>query len=207
LLLDLVAAKPKDEAYAIRTFVNCTAMLRDCGFRHIGAMLARLLSADTQGGPDDAGAIAILSPSSVTEKQAIAIGSAIVSSVRQSHVPATALKHALQADAVLRAMKSGYVWFGPMLEFIIAHTHGAFRRSSRLSSIFTAKVPSVVPIGELVTLGSDGADEESSFTSVVRSAHPTSYTAFHLACCSTVVDGTARRHRCLRMLTIVKSSP
>jgi hypothetical protein len=53
-------------------------------------MLARLLSADVQGVPDDDATAIIttsavgLDPTSLTEKQAIAIGSAIASSVRQA---------------------------------------------------------------------------------------------------------------------------
>jgi hypothetical protein len=53
LLVDLASEYPKDPARAIREFADRTAMLRDCGFAHIGEMLARLLSADVQGRPDD----------------------------------------------------------------------------------------------------------------------------------------------------------
>jgi hypothetical protein len=77
MLVDLVESKPNDLAHAIRTFVNCTAMLRECSFCHIGAMLVRLLNADAPAGADDAAAIVALSPSTVTEQQASAIGSAI----------------------------------------------------------------------------------------------------------------------------------
>jgi hypothetical protein len=173
MLLDLVRSKPKDPAHSIRTFVNRTAMLRECGFCHIGAMLAQLLNADAgQGGSDHRATIMALSPSAVTEQQAAAIGSAIASSTRHSHVPATALKKVLQSHEVLRAMKSGYVWFVPMLEVITAFEAAEPRGSSwmkRLSSIAPAKGPSLVVTDE--TLHADGADEERIFSSVVRLVH------------------------------------
>jgi hypothetical protein len=53
MLHDLVSSNPKDPARAIREFADRTAMLRDCGFAHIGGMLARLLSANVQVKPDD----------------------------------------------------------------------------------------------------------------------------------------------------------
>jgi hypothetical protein len=174
LLMDLVENKPKDPARAIRAFVRRVAMLRECGFGHIDAMLLRLL-ADDQSVPDDAAAIAVLSPSAVTEKQAIAIGNAIASSLRRSHTPVKALTQVVQSYVVLRAMKSRYVWFIPMLEVITAHKHGELHQPSwmkRLSSIVMAKVPtvplSVVPSAQMSDAAAE--DEESSFSSVVRTA-------------------------------------
>ena len=169
MLLELAEGKPKDLPHAIRQSVNRTAMLRDCSFRHIGAMLARMLSADAglaaEAGDDDAAVITVLSPSSATEHQASAIGRAIVLSVRRSHVPAAALQRVVQSHAVLQAMNAGYVWFVPMLEVITARKATALRGSSgirRFSSIVPAKVPSDE------TLYADGADEENRFSSVVR---------------------------------------
>jgi len=95
LLLEVVKRTSKDLAHAIRTFTHCTTMLRECGFRHIGAMLVHLLAADADDevrpdkdeersaptrtamrrAPDVANVA--LTPSSVTEKQATAIGSVI----------------------------------------------------------------------------------------------------------------------------------
>jgi hypothetical protein len=132
LLRDLVESKPKDLAHAVRTFANRTTMLRECGFRHIGAMLASLLSsmsAGTQGGPDNFTAIVALDPSSVTEKQAIAFGHGIVSVVRQSHVPATALQRVVESHQVLRSMKT-FHWFVPMLEVITVQAADLLRRSA-----------------------------------------------------------------------------
>ena len=168
LLMDLVEDKPKDLAHAIRTFVGRMAMLRDCGFGHIDAMLVRLFT-DDPAGPDDAAAIVVLSPSAVTEKQAIAIGNAIVSSVRRSHVLAKALKQVVQSHVVLQAMKSRCEWFIPMLEVITAQKYEELRRSSwikRLSSSVTAKAPRVSPRDEMSDAA--GADDECSFSSVVR---------------------------------------
>jgi hypothetical protein len=180
LLIDLVRSKPKDLAHTVHMFAKRTAMLRECGFRHIGAMLARLLSDDSQGGPDDDAAISAHDPSSVTEQQATAIGSAITSSVRRSHVPATALKQIVKSHPVLRFVKSEHVWFVPMLETVTVMVLGAAepRRSTmrQLSSIFTrdADVIGVAPIDVASSAG--GGDEESGFSSVVRlGAHRTAY--------------------------------
>ena len=87
LLVDLVSRKPKDPARAIREFADCTAMLRDCSFAHIGEMLARSLSGDVKGRPDDDATAITSAPvtaaavgfnrSALTEKQAIAVGSEV----------------------------------------------------------------------------------------------------------------------------------
>ena len=171
LLVDLVERKPKDLAHAIRQFANCTAMLRDCGFAHIGDMLARSLSAVDGHGGHDNDAIAItstalgLDPSSLTEKQAIAIGGAISSSVHQAHALAAGLNKVIKSHGVLQAMKSEYVWFVPMLEVVMAHKAAQPRGSmvmKRLSS-------SISPVASSdVALYADTAEEESGFSFVVR---------------------------------------
>jgi hypothetical protein len=187
LLLDLVASKPKDLAHAIRAFVNRTEMLRECGFRHIGSMLVRLLAADgqgaAQGASDDDATIAPLDdPSSLTEKQAIAIGSTISLGVhRVDFLPVTALQKVIKSQAVLRAMKSGYAWFVPMLEVLTAHKAVEPRRSTlmkRLSSIF---VPNVAAIDGAESADADIEVEEGRFSSVVR---PTRRSTFlvHFPC-------------------------
>jgi hypothetical protein len=172
MLLDLAQRNPKDPAHAIRTFVNRTAMLRECGFRHIGAMLVQLLDVDAaQGEPDHHATIVELSPSMVTEQQAHVIGSAIASGTRQSHVPASALKKVLQSHEVLRAMTLGYIWFVPMLEIITARKHEQLRRSAvmkRLSAFGTTRAPRVAPVAMTLNANSADHDEESSFSSVVR---------------------------------------
>ena len=168
MLNDLVESKPKDLTHAIRTFASNTAMLRESGFRHIGVMLEHLLTADADapGGAVGDAAIVALDRSSVTEKQAIAIGGAIAQSVRRSHLPATAVRKVVNSHAVLRAMKSGFAWFVPMLEVLVA-PKVASRRSTvmrRLSSL--VKRTSVAPIGGQSDGGED--DGESGFSSVVR---------------------------------------
>jgi hypothetical protein len=150
-------------------------MLRDCGFAHIGDMLARLLSADVHGGPDD-DATAILStpvtaafigldPSSLTEKQAIAIGCAIASSVHQAHALAAGLKKVVNSHTVLQAMESDYAWFVPMLEVVMAHK-AAERRGSEVMKRLRSSISPVASSD--VALHADAADEESGFSSVVR---------------------------------------
>ena len=109
MLLDLVQGNRKDLAHAVRTFVNRAAMLRECGFCHIDAMLTCLLCATAQRGPADAPAS--IDPSSMTELQAAAIGRAIASSVHGSHAPIEALKKVVESHAVLGIMRSRFAWF------------------------------------------------------------------------------------------------
>jgi hypothetical protein len=170
LLLDLVDSKPTDLAHEIRTFANRMAMLRECSCSHIGAMLVHLLTVEVQSGPDENdSASVVLSPSSVTEEQAIAIGRAIASSVKRSDMPATALRRLLQSNSVLRAMKSQYVWFFPMLEVLTDDEAPQGRGSvlqemKRLSTILTTK--SNVAPSDVSHITSDA--EEINFSSVVR---------------------------------------
>jgi hypothetical protein len=193
LLVDLVSSNPKDLPHAIREFAYRTAMLRNCGFAHIGDMLARLLSADVHGGPDDdataivsptvatAAVVSILAPSthgdlehtpqqeaacdpaSVTVEQAAAIGSMVARSLRSAHVPATALRTVVNKCAVLRTMTSSYVWFVPMLEVLTMHKATQARRST-LGKRLSSIVAAEAPSSNVEA---DEADEESSFSSVV----------------------------------------
>jgi hypothetical protein len=179
LLVNLVEGKPKDLAHAIRTFVNRTAMLRECSFCHIGAMLVHLLAtsdAHAQGSCDDAAIVAV-DPSSVTEKQAMALGSAIASSVQQPHMLATALHQVVNSHVVLRAMNSGYVWFVPMLEVLTARkptdTNAEPRRLNvmkRFSAIVAADDTWSAARIDVTSHTDEGhrADAERSFSSVVR---------------------------------------
>jgi hypothetical protein len=166
LLIDLVDSKPKNLAQAIRTFANRTAMLRECCLNHIGVMLAHLLSAEPQDDSGDAAAITAVSPSMVTEQQAATIGSAIASSVRRSHVPARAVQKVVRSIAVLRAMKSGYAWFDPMLEVLTASKRAKARRSTFVKRSIMIVVGSVAPTD--TESDADGADED--FNSVVSSS-------------------------------------
>jgi hypothetical protein len=176
LLMDLVESKPKDAAHAIRVFAGRTAMLRDCGFGHIGAMLTRLLCADVQG---DTTAISTMpgpaidlgfDPSSLTEKQAIAIGSAITSSVRETPGLATALKRVCKAHAVLQVMKSEHGWFVPMLEVVLAHKATEPRGSVLMKRVRSrsSRIIVVAPISSDAASNVYGADGDSGFSSVVR---------------------------------------
>ena len=185
LLVELVSSNPKDLAGAIREFANCTAMLRDCGFAHLGDMLARLLSSDGQGGHDDdatatpstpstplATTTLGMDPSSLAKKQAIAIGSAISSSVHHvhhvhhhAHALAAGLNKVIKSHGVLQAMKSEYAWFVPMLEVAMAH-----KAAQPRGSIFMKGLRSSISIAASsnVALHADAADEESGFSCVVR---------------------------------------
>ena len=179
LLWDLASSNPKDLARAIREFADRTAMLRDCGFAHIGEMLARLLSADVQGRPDDDTTVIAAAPittaavgpnrSALTEKQAIAIGCAIVSSVHQAQSLAAGLTKVVQSHGALQAMKSEYAWFMPMLEVVMADNFAHPRGTvvmNRLRSIISPVASSDV------ALHADAADEEVGFSIVVRFSAP-----------------------------------
>jgi hypothetical protein len=175
LLVDLVSRNPKDLARAICKFADRTAMLRDCGFAHIGAMLAQLLSADVHGGPDD-DATAIpstpfrtaaigLDPSSLTEKQAIAVGCALASCVHEAHALAAGLKMVVRSHGALQAMKSEHAWFVPMLEAIMAHKAAQPRGSVVMNRLRS----SISPVASSdAALHADAAEEEIGFSSVVR---------------------------------------
>jgi hypothetical protein len=174
MLYDLASSEPKDLAGAVREFAHRTAMLRECSLAHIGDMLARLLSADVRGQPDRTRAIPSapvpttavgLDPSSLTEEQAVAIGAAIALSVREADMPATGLKRVVKSHAVLRAMKSEYVWFAPMLETIMAHKAAEPRGSLSMKRL-SSSMASVAP--KDAASSADGAEEESAFNSVVR---------------------------------------
>jgi hypothetical protein len=170
MLKDLVERKPKDLAHSVREFVCRTEMLRKCGFRFISAMLTCLLipeDPDPEAGSDGDAPITALDRSSVTENQAIAIGRAIAQSVRRSHVPATAVRKVVNSHAVLRAMKSDFVWFVPMLEVLVAQRSVDSGRSTLMRRLsLLVKRTSVAPIGGQSDGGED--DGESGFSSVVR---------------------------------------
>jgi hypothetical protein len=178
MLVDLVRRDPKDLPRAIREFADRTAMLRDCGFAHIGEMLARLLCTDGQSRPDDDATAIPSTPrtaaaggpnrSALTEKQAIAIGWAIASIVHEAHAFAEVLNKVVQSHGALQAMQSEYAWFVPMLEVVMAHKAAQPRGSvvmKRLRSMRSSIAP-VAPID--VASDADRADEEGGFSSVVR---------------------------------------
>ena len=183
LLVDANEGNAGDPGHAIRTLANQTTMLRECGFNHIGSMLTSLLSADSQGEPDDA-AIAsfdastggssseMLIPSSLTEKQATAIGHAIGSSVHRAHVPAMALNQVVKKHAVLQSMQSRWVWFVPMLEVVAAHKATKRRRSSRVRGVAPYDLTSDAGVvQEETSVGpEDRLADERNFSSVVRFA-------------------------------------
>ena len=220
MLHDLVRRKPKDLPHAIREFVNRTAMLRGCGFAHIGDMLARLLTADVQADvrarPEE-GTTATpsapvptttggLDPSLLTKEQAIAIATAIVLSLHEHGVPAAGLKRVVKSHAALRAMESEYAWFVPMLEVILASKAAEPRRSTYSMKRLRSRIQSVAPSKK--ASNADGADEESSFSPVVRLGAQESHHCYCVRICREYVH--AQRlplflhthgclHRCLGM--------
>ncbi len=146
LLMDLVRSKPKYLAHAIRTYANRTAMLRGCGFRHIGDALVALLTAFEKSDYGSVPAVALepaQGPSSLTAEQASAIGYMIVSNTIRSHVPAAALHKLVKSHLVLRTMHTHHAWFVPMLEALVnANVVGLRQSTKQFSAIGTPKLPS-----------------------------------------------------------------
>jgi hypothetical protein len=103
----------------------------------------------------------------LTEKQAVAIGSAIASSVRQAQAVAARLKKVVKSHGTLQAMESEYAWFMPMLEVIMAHKAAHSRGSVTVAMNRLRSIISPVASSD-VALHADAADEESGFNSVVR---------------------------------------
>ena len=143
LLANLLNNKPADPAHAIREFANRTAMLRECAFPHIGAMLVAMLSADTHSGSeqtpleDEA-----QDPASVTEDQATTIGRILAASVSSSQVPALALRQIVDSHSLLLMMTTQHAWFFPMLEVLLALPAAANpRRSTIMRRLTTGVTP------------------------------------------------------------------
>jgi hypothetical protein len=134
-------------------------------------MLAQLLSANVQGRPDDDATAIPSTPtvgpnrSALTEKQAIAIGCAIASSVHQAHAFAVGLNKIAQSHGALQGMKAEYAWFVPMLEVAMAHKAAHPRGSVVMNRLRSGIKPVASSHG---ALHADAADEESGFSSVVR---------------------------------------
>jgi hypothetical protein len=140
---------------------------RGRGFAHIGEMLARLLSADVQGRPDDGMRATIttiavgLGLSSLTGKQAFAIGSAIASKcVHQAHALAAVLNKVVTSHGTLQ-----HASFMAILEVMLAHK----TIQPRGSVVMNRLRSSISPVASSdVALQSDAADNVSGFSSVVR---------------------------------------
>jgi hypothetical protein len=128
LLAELVRSQPKELAHAIRTFANRMAMLRECGFGHIGAMLAALFATNAQSEAEHV-TPSVQSLASVTEAEATAIGRMLASIVHQAEAPEAALHMAFTSNRILGTMNAQYTWFLPMLHVLIRQ-RTTLRRSS-----------------------------------------------------------------------------
>jgi hypothetical protein len=134
-------------------------------------------------------------PLLVTDEQATAIGN-VIASVRLSDVPAVALKQVVKSHAVLRAMKSGFVWFIPMLEVLVVPKIAQPRRSTwmqLLNPLATATAP-VAPTDAASDVDID--DDESGFSgffsSVVRPEADSSHIV--VRSCGRCLGQTARKY-------------
>ena len=120
----------QDRAHAIRTFVMCTAMLRECGFPRIGCMLVALIDCAPHAIGADApitsegqlsprgGAFRFASPGALTQEQAASVGRLLASEMRASPKIST-LGAVVQSIGPLREMATRYDWFVPMLEAVV----------------------------------------------------------------------------------------
>jgi hypothetical protein len=146
LLMDLADSKPKDLAHTIRELANRTAMLRECGFRHMGDFLVSMLAAsvvpsehsDSEHAPPSVAQVAAQDPASVTAEQATAIGRMLATKTRS--VTAFKLRQAVDLNPVLITMKSRHVWFVPMLEVLLVPREAADSHRSSIARRLTAIV-------------------------------------------------------------------
>ena len=160
MLHDLASSKPKDLARSIREFAHRTAMLRECGFAHIGDMLVAMLAAgdllaanvhtmEHMPHEDAAG-----DPAFATAEQATALGCVLAA-------PASALQQVVGAHSILRTMKTRHAWFVPMLEILLALPEAVdSHRPDRVKRL-SASVAPQAPV--------DVSKPNFSFDSVVRS--------------------------------------
>jgi hypothetical protein len=163
LLMDLVHGKPKELPPAIRDFANCTAMLRECGFSHVGEMLVAMLvpnaHANSEHVPkeDAAG-----DPAFATAEQATALGGMLAAGAHSSQAPAMALQQVIDLHSILRTMKTRHAWFVPMLEVLLALPEAANSRRPTIARRLTATVTALSMVHD--------PPSNASFDSVVRSA-------------------------------------
>ena len=167
LLIDLMKSKPTDPIHAIHEFVNRTAMLRECGFRHIGDMLVAMLVADAQNDSElatfeHAGS---QSPGSaaqdVTAEQATAFGEALrrlANSVVSVSAPAAVCE--VVSRSIFNTITIQHSWFVPMLEVLSARQKPAESRRASImkglgasvSVVPTVNVPSDIRLDSVVRL-------------------------------------------------------
>ena len=124
LLMNLVDSKPKDLAHEIRQFANRTAMLRECGLRHIGDMLVAMLAALPAHPPSDSEHASCeddaQDPASLTSEQATAMGHILAASIHGSHATSSAPRQVfVNVESILCTMKAHHAWFAPMLEVLL----------------------------------------------------------------------------------------
>jgi hypothetical protein len=110
------AAKKPDRAAAIRTFVMRTAMLRECGFATLEAMLIGTLATPSFSVcPKD---VPTHDPTALTAAEAETIGRGLESILRLSATHVEALDELLVKYPALAVTAQQHVWFRPMLETI-----------------------------------------------------------------------------------------
>jgi hypothetical protein len=133
-----VREQERDKEQAMRFFVMCTSMLRECGFSRIGSMLVAATNPAPSNGPNDLISSRNTSPAvdeeqalkadedygrfggpgALTNEQATSIGRLLSSSMRASPRLST-LGRVVQSVGPLREMATRYNWFVPMMEEVV----------------------------------------------------------------------------------------
>jgi hypothetical protein len=126
LFMDLVATKKGPErALAIRTFVERTATLRECGFAHLDAFFRGIFEESVLFqlglGLRKFKAVSVpevvaVNPGAMTAAASASIGHGFESTVRISATPADAIDDLLATYRALGVMAQRHVWFRAMLE-------------------------------------------------------------------------------------------
>jgi hypothetical protein len=156
LLMNLVDTTPNDLPHAVRTFVNRTAALRDCCFRHIASMLVALVDPAPGIGQDAPLASEL---GTLTEKQATSIGRLLQSRVFTSRSPVATLDRVFRMYGALKEMDATYEWFMPMLEAVVQRKVSAEQRHALIPRRLS-RWPSIVAPDEI------DSEQEISFDSV-----------------------------------------
>ncbi len=121
------AAEKPDRASAISACIMQTAVLRECGFASLDAMLTAIVASVAEEGLDRLGRNSHfvqlsgeLSPASLSRDEAVAIGQQIASNLARSLVVDTVLPEIIRNCncLALRVMDERHAWFRPMVEVI-----------------------------------------------------------------------------------------
>jgi hypothetical protein len=189
-MVEAAASKP-DRAVAISTFVIRTAVLRDCEFASLDAMLISIFTAETLSQVDDAPLLEDAPSSSVSSAQSLAsisrgcaqgdaaaIGRLFRSVLGQSRVVDSVVPKITRAYPALRLAEERHGWFRPMLEIIAARLEpSAMHVRPWLADVRHDRATRKAMIARMVVDGYVYSEEEESMIKralamLADSAHP-----------------------------------